>query len=241
MLAEFKKFALRGNVVDLAIGVIIGAAFSGIVNSLVGDVIMPIIGAITGGLDFSNYYVPLSAKVTATTLVEAKKQGAVLAWGNFLTVTLNFIIIAFVLFLAIRGTEQTRSQGRGEGAGSVEDRSNFSLISAISSNRADRELQAHPSYPMAAKPERRFKVVADNRKARFNYEIGDTFEAGIVLTGSEVKSLRAGKATIAESYADTRGRRTLAHQLQYSGISPGQPLQPPAEAAAQIAAAKTRD
>jgi large conductance mechanosensitive channel len=103
MLDEFKKFALRGNVVDLAIGVIIGAAFSGIVNSLVGDVIMPIIGAITGGLDFSNYYVPLSGKVTATSLVEAKKQGAVLAWGNFLTVTLNFMIIAFVLFLAIRG------------------------------------------------------------------------------------------------------------------------------------------
>ena len=103
MLAEFKKFALRGNVVDLAVGVIIGAAFSSIVNSLVGDVIMPIIGAVTGGLDFSNYYVPLSANVTATTLAEAKKQGAVLAWGNFLTVTLNFIIIAFVLFLAIRG------------------------------------------------------------------------------------------------------------------------------------------
>jgi large conductance mechanosensitive channel len=103
MLAEFKKFALRGNVVDLAIGVIIGAAFSGIVNSMVGDVIMPIIGAVTGGIDFSNYYVPLSAKVTATSLVEAKKQGAVLAWGNFLTVTFNFIIIAFVLFLIIRG------------------------------------------------------------------------------------------------------------------------------------------
>jgi large conductance mechanosensitive channel len=103
MLAEFRKFALRGNVVDLAIGVIIGAAFSGIVNSLVGDVIMPIIGAVTGGIDFSNYFAPLSAKVTATTLAEAKKQGAVLAWGNFLTVTLNFIIIAFVLFLAIRG------------------------------------------------------------------------------------------------------------------------------------------
>jgi large conductance mechanosensitive channel len=102
MLAEFKKFALRGNVVDLAIGVIIGAAFSGIVTSLVGDIIMPIIGAISGGLDFSNYYVPLSSKVTATTLVEAKKQGAVLAWGNFLTITLNFIIIAFVLFLVIR-------------------------------------------------------------------------------------------------------------------------------------------
>jgi large conductance mechanosensitive channel len=103
MLAEFKKFALRGNVVDLAIGVIIGAAFSAIVNSLVGDVIMPIIGAVTGGVDFSNYFLPLSSKVTATTLVEAKKQGAVLAWGSFLTITLNFVIIAFVLFLAVRG------------------------------------------------------------------------------------------------------------------------------------------
>jgi|SRR5690242_16080004 large conductance mechanosensitive channel len=102
MLAEFKKFALRGNVVDLAIGVIIGAAFSGIVNSLVGDIIMPLVGAVTGGIDFSNYFLPLSSKVAATTLVEAKKQGAVLAWGNFLTITLNFIIIAFVLFLVIR-------------------------------------------------------------------------------------------------------------------------------------------
>ena len=81
MLEEFKKFASRGNVVDLAIGVIIGAAFSGIVNSLVGDVIMPMIGAVTGGIDFSNYYVPLSSKVTATTLAEAKKEGAVLAGG----------------------------------------------------------------------------------------------------------------------------------------------------------------
>src|SRR5471030_433706 len=102
MLEEFKKFALRGNVVDLAIGVIIGAAFGAIVSSLVGDIIMPVVGAITGGLDFSNYFTPLSAKVTATSLVDAKKQGAVLAWGNFLTVTLNFIIIAFVLFVGIR-------------------------------------------------------------------------------------------------------------------------------------------
>jgi large conductance mechanosensitive channel len=102
MLQEFKKFALRGNVVDLAIGVIIGAAFGAIVTSLVGDIIMPVIGAITGGLDFSNYFLPLSSKVTADTLAEAKKQGAVLAYGSFLTVTLNFIIIAFVLFLAIR-------------------------------------------------------------------------------------------------------------------------------------------
>jgi large conductance mechanosensitive channel len=102
VLEEFKKFALRGNVVDLAVGVIIGAAFGAIVSSMVADIIMPIIGAITGGLDFSNYFVPLSSKVTAGTLVEAKKQGAVLAYGSFLTVTLNFIIIAFVLFLVIR-------------------------------------------------------------------------------------------------------------------------------------------
>lgn len=102
MLEEFKKFVLRGNVVDLAVGVIIGAAFGSIVSSLVGDIIMPVIGAVTGGLDFSNYFIPLSPKVTADTLVEAKKQGAVLAYGNFLTVTLNFTIVAFVLFLTIR-------------------------------------------------------------------------------------------------------------------------------------------
>jgi large conductance mechanosensitive channel len=103
MLEDFKKFALRGNVVDLAIGVIIGAAFGGIVSSLVGDVIMPIIGAITGGLDFSNYFLPLSSKVTADTLAEAKKQGAVLAWGSFITIVINFLIIAFVLFVVIKG------------------------------------------------------------------------------------------------------------------------------------------
>ena len=103
MLDEFKKFALRGNVVDLAIGVIIGAAFGAIVQSVVGDLLMPVVGAMTpGGLDFSNYYIPLSSKVTADTLVEAKKQGAVLAYGNFLTLVINFIIVAFVLFLVIR-------------------------------------------------------------------------------------------------------------------------------------------
>ena len=102
MLEEFKKFALKGNVVDLAVGVIIGAAFGAIVNSMVADIIMPIIGAVTGGLDFSNYFTGLSKAVTAGNLADAKKQGAVLAWGNFLTLTLNFVIIAFVLFLVIR-------------------------------------------------------------------------------------------------------------------------------------------
>jgi large conductance mechanosensitive channel len=99
---------MRGNVVDLAVGVIIGAAFGAIVNSLVSDVVMPLIGAITGGLDFSNYFIPLSSKVTATSLVEARKQGAVLAWGNFLTLVINFLIIAWVLFLAIKAINRLK-------------------------------------------------------------------------------------------------------------------------------------
>ena len=108
MLKEFREFAMKGNVVDLAVGVIIGAAFGAIVTSLVGDIIMPIIGAITGGLDFSNYFTPLSKAVTAGNLADARKQGAVLAWGNFLTLTLNFVIIAFVLFLVIRLMNQLK-------------------------------------------------------------------------------------------------------------------------------------
>src|ERR1700712_2765826 len=108
MLKEFREFAMKGNVVDLAVGVIIGAAFGGIVTSLVGDVIMPVIGAITGGLAFSNYFTGLSKTVTATSLADAKKQGAVLAWGNFLTLTLNFIIIAFVLFMVIRAMNKLK-------------------------------------------------------------------------------------------------------------------------------------
>ena len=103
MLEEFKKFALRGNVVDLAVGVIIGAAFGAIVTSAVQDLFMPAIGAVTGGLDFSNYYLPLSSKVqTGLAYTEAKKQGAVLGYGQFLTVSLNFVIVAFVLFMVIR-------------------------------------------------------------------------------------------------------------------------------------------
>ena len=108
MLKEFRDFAMKGNVVDLAVGVIIGVAFGAIVSSLVGDIIMPIIGSITGGLDFSNYFTGLSKAVTANNLADAKKQGAVLAWGNFLTLTLNFIIIAFVLFMVVRFMNQLK-------------------------------------------------------------------------------------------------------------------------------------
>jgi large conductance mechanosensitive channel len=99
---------MKGNVVDLAVGVIIGAAFGAIVSSLVADVIMPLIGAISGGLDFSNYFLGLSSKVTEHNLADAKKQGAVLAYGSFLTITLNFIIVAFVLFIVIRLMNQLK-------------------------------------------------------------------------------------------------------------------------------------
>ena len=104
MLQEFKKFALRGNVVDLAIGVIIGAAFGKIVDSLVGDVIMPVIGRIFGGLDFTNYFIGLTeAASQAPTYDAAKKAGATLGYGAFITVSVNFIIIAWVMFLVIKG------------------------------------------------------------------------------------------------------------------------------------------
>ncbi|MGC1359473.1 MAG: large conductance mechanosensitive channel protein MscL [Xanthobacteraceae bacterium] len=109
MLEEFKKFAMRGNVIDLAVGVIIGAAFGAIVNSLVNDLIMPLIGAATGGLDFSNYFLPLSSKVNASSLAEARKQGAVFAWGNFLTISINFILIAIALFLVIKGINRMKA------------------------------------------------------------------------------------------------------------------------------------
>src|SRR5215211_9376014 len=107
MLEEFRKFAMRGNVVDLAVGIIIGVAFGAIVASLVADIIMPIIGAVTGGLDFSNYYLSLSSKVqSGLAYADAKKQGAVLGYGNFLTISLNFLIVAAVLFLVIRAVNR---------------------------------------------------------------------------------------------------------------------------------------
>lgn len=110
MLKEFREFALKGNVVDLAIGVIIGAAFGAIVSSMVEDIIMPVVGAITGGLDFSNYFLALAPEVTANSLAEAKKQGAVLAWGNFFTIALKFVIIAWVLFLVVKAMNRMKRQ-----------------------------------------------------------------------------------------------------------------------------------
>lgn len=100
--SEFKEFALKGNVMDLAVGVIIGAAFGKIVDSLVGDIIMPIIGKIFGGFDFSNMYIALNGQEAGLALVEAKKAGAVLAYGNFITIVLNFAILAFIIFLMVK-------------------------------------------------------------------------------------------------------------------------------------------
>lgn len=103
MFEEFKKFAMRGNVIDLAVGVIIGAAFTGIVNSLVKDIIMPPIGWIMGGIDFSNFFVTLKGPVAAT-LADAQKAGDVtINYGVFINTVINFLIVALALFLLIRG------------------------------------------------------------------------------------------------------------------------------------------
>jgi large conductance mechanosensitive channel len=107
--SEFREFAVKGNVVDLAVGVIIGGAFGKIVDSLVGDVIMPVVGRIVGNLNFDNYFIALSGQ-TATTLAEAKKAGAVLAYGSFLTVLLNFVILAFVIFLMIKQVNRLKRE-----------------------------------------------------------------------------------------------------------------------------------
>lgn len=130
MLGEFREFALKGNVVDLAIGVIIGAAFGKIVDSMVSDMIMPLIGAM-GSVDFSNYFVGLNDTVTATILDEAKKQGAVLAWGKFVTVLINFVIIAFVLFLVVKGMNRMKRQPEAAPAVPAEPPADVKLLGEI--------------------------------------------------------------------------------------------------------------
>ncbi len=114
MFKEFQEFIAKGNVMDLAVGVIIGGAFSLIVSSLTDDIIMPIVGAIFGGLDFSNYFIPLSASVTADTLEAAREQGAVLAYGNFITVIINFLILAWIIFLMVKSVNNLRRSMEAE-------------------------------------------------------------------------------------------------------------------------------
>jgi len=116
MMQEFKEFAMKGNVVDLAVGVIIGGAFGKIVDSLVQDIIMPPIGKLFGGLDFANYYLPLNGQDPHLSLAEAKKLGAVFAYGNFATILLNFLILAFVIFQMVRVMNKARNLTQREEA-----------------------------------------------------------------------------------------------------------------------------
>ena len=113
---EFKDFALKGNVMDLAVGVIIGGAFGKIVDSAVGDLIMPLVSKAFGGLDFSNYYVALAGQAAGLPLVEAKKLGAVFAYGSFITVALNFIILAFIIFMMVRQMNRMAAEKAAEPA-----------------------------------------------------------------------------------------------------------------------------
>lgn len=121
IMQEFKGFAIKGNVVDLAVAVIIGSAFGKIVESLVQDIIMPIVGKIFGGLDFSNYYIPLNHQGTQLTLVEAKKAGAVFAYGNFITISINFLILAFIIFQMVRILQKAKKNDPAPEAATPED------------------------------------------------------------------------------------------------------------------------
>ncbi len=131
MLEEFKAFIARGNVMDLAVGVIIGGAFGKIVSSLVDDLIMPIIGAITGGIDFSNYFIRMSSAVTATNLVEAKKQGAVLAYGSFITVVIQFLILAWIIFLMVKAINRLRVKEEAKPSAPAAPPADIALLTEI--------------------------------------------------------------------------------------------------------------
>lgn len=131
MLDEFKEFIARGNVMDLAVGVIIGGAFGTIVSSLTDDIIMPVVGAVFGGLDFSNYFLPLSSSVTANSLAAAREQGAVFAYGNFLSVVLNFLILAWIIFLMVKGVNRLRRKKAEEPAAPIAPPQDVQLLTEI--------------------------------------------------------------------------------------------------------------
>ena len=109
MFKEFKEFALKGNLIDMAVAFVMGAAFTKLSTAFIEDLVMPIVGRISGGMDYTNKFFALSDKVTATNLIEAKKQGAVLAYGNFITIGINFIIVAFVMFLVVKAINKAKA------------------------------------------------------------------------------------------------------------------------------------
>jgi len=121
LMSEFKEFAVKGSVVDLAVGIIIGGALGKIVDSLVNDLIMPLVGKATGGLDFSNYYIGLNGQAAGSPLVEAKKAGAVFAYGNFITVVIYFIILAFIIFIMIKQVNRLKKDAPPAPAVPTED------------------------------------------------------------------------------------------------------------------------
>lgn len=109
MFKEFKEFALKGNLIDMAVAFVMGAAFTKLSTAFIEDLIMPMIGRVSGGMDYTNKFFPLTDSVTATNLVEAKKQGAVFAYGNFITISINFVIVAFVMFLVVKAINKAKA------------------------------------------------------------------------------------------------------------------------------------
>ena len=110
MMQEFREFAVKGNAIDLAIGVIIGGAFGKIVDSIVGDLVMPLVGKLIGGLDISSYYLPLAGQAVGLSLDEAKKAGAVFAYGNFITIMVNFLLLAFIIFMMVKQINRLKKE-----------------------------------------------------------------------------------------------------------------------------------
>ncbi len=131
MLNEFKEFISRGNVMDLAVGVIIGGAFGKIVSSLVDDIIMPLVGRATGGIDFSNMFIGLSKDVTATNLAAAREQGAVFAYGSFITVVINFLILAWIIFIMVKGLNRLRAKEEARPAAPAPTPADIQLLTEI--------------------------------------------------------------------------------------------------------------
>ena len=131
MLKEFKEFALKGNMVDLAIGIIIGAAFSGLVQSMVKDIIMPFVGVATGGVDFTNKFFALSGNVTSGSLEVAREQGTVVAYGAFLTLLINFLIVAFVLFMVVKAMNRLKRKEEAKPAAIAEVPAEQKLLEEI--------------------------------------------------------------------------------------------------------------
>jgi large conductance mechanosensitive channel len=109
MIKEFKEFALKGNLIDMAVAFVMGAAFTKLSTAFIEGLIMPVIGQISGGMDYTNKFIGLSDKVTATNLVDAKKQGAVIAYGDFITIAINFVIVAFVMFLVVKAINKAKA------------------------------------------------------------------------------------------------------------------------------------